>query len=174
VSFYPGVDELGAGPREAHLALRIKPLLSFDPLRVMEHVHGHLGWLAAIALMHPAILLRHAQRRAHWSVALGVGIVTLAAAFGVAMYPAYRETLRQPIFASSAAVGYLFERKEHLAFGAVMLSWVGGVAYAVAMLAHGAVRLSLRRVAYRAFVAAAALAVVTAALGTVVAAYRTF
>jgi hypothetical protein len=148
-----------------------------DPLivrRFQEHVHGHFGWLAAIALVHPAILLRRAERRAHWSVALAVGIVTLAAALGVAMYPAYRDTLRQPIFASSARVGYLFERKEHLAFGAVMLTWTGGIAYAAATLAHGGVRQSLRRVSHSAFVAAAALAVVTAALGTIVATYKTF
>jgi hypothetical protein len=150
------------------------PLPPLSPHRLQEHLHGHLGWLAAIALAHPAILLRHTSRRAHWAVGLAVGLVTLAGALGTAMYPAYRETLRQPIFASSAAVGYLFERKEHLAFGVVMLAWAGGTAYAAATLADGGVRESLRRAAHRAFVVAAALAVVTAALGTFVAAYKTF
>lgn len=93
---------------------------------------------------------------------------------GLAMYPAYREKLRQSIFASSATVGYLFERKEHFAFGVVMLAWTGGVAYAAAPFAQGRVRDSLRKVAHRAFVVATALALVTAALGTVVAAYKTF
>ncbi len=145
-----------------------------EPLRVEEHLHGHLGWIAAMALLHPAVLLRRAQRRAHLSVVFAVALVTLAAWIGVTMYPAYRETLRQPIFAGSAAVGYLFERKEHFAFGAVMLAWTGGVGYAAEAFAEGRVRASLRRTAHYAFVAAAAFALVTAALGTVVAAYKTF
>ena len=149
-------------------------LSPLEPLRVEEHLHGHAGWLAAIALLQPAILLRRTQRRAHLSVALAVVAVTLAAGMGVTMYPAYRDTLRQPIFAGSAAVGYLFERKEHLAFGTVMLAWVGGVGYAAEAFAEGGARASLRRVAHYAFVAAAAFALVTAALGTVVAAYKTF
>jgi hypothetical protein len=154
--------------------VRLGRLLPLDPLRVQEHLHGHLGWIAVAALAHPAILLRRGQRRAHWAVGLAVGIVTLAAALGVWMYPAYRETLRQPIFVSSLTVGYLFERKEHLAFGVVLLAWTGGVAYGATFLADGVVREQLRRAAHRAFVAAAALAVVTAALGTAVAAYKTF
>jgi hypothetical protein len=144
------------------------------PLRLQEHLHGHLGWIAAIALVHPAILLRHTGRRAHWAVGLAVGLVTLAAVLGATMYPAYRDTLRQPIFASSATIGYLFERKEHLAFGVVMFAWTGGIAYSAAMLAEERVREFLRRAAHRAFVVAAVLAFATAALGTVVAAYKTF
>jgi hypothetical protein len=125
-------------------------------------------------LVHPAILLRQTWRRAHWAVGLAVGMPTLAAALGIAMYPSYRERLRQPIFASSLAVGYLFERKEHLAFGAVMLAWAGGIAYAAATLAHGGLRESLRKASHRAFLAAAVLSIATATLGTIVAAYKTF
>ena len=40
-------------------------LMPFDAARVGEHIHGHLGWLAAVALAHPAILLRQLGRRAH-------------------------------------------------------------------------------------------------------------
>lgn len=72
-----------------------------DPLRIREHLHGHLGWLAVLALAHPAILLRNHRRRAHLSVALAVGVSTLAAAVGVSLYGPYRERLRQPIFASA-------------------------------------------------------------------------
>jgi hypothetical protein len=149
-------------------------VLPFDPLRIREHVHGHLGWLAALALIHPAILLRRIERRAHWAVGLAVAVVTLAAAMGLGIYDGYREKLRQPIFASSMRMGYLFERKEHLAFGVVLFAWIGAVAYVAAPAADAALRQPLRRVAYRAFVISAALAVVTAVLGTTVAAYRTF
>jgi hypothetical protein len=145
-----------------------------DPLRVAEHVHGHLGWLAAIALVHPAILLRRAQRKAHLAVGLAVGVVTLVGCLGAAMYPDYRDKLRQPIFQHAPTVGYLFERKEHLAFGAILLAWAGAAAYAGALKLEGGTRDRLRRAAHWSFVGAAALAVGTAVLGTIVAAYKTF
>jgi hypothetical protein len=149
-------------------------VVPIDPLRILEHVHGHLGWLAAIALVHPAILLRRTKRKAHLSVGLAAGVVTLVGALGVAMYADYRDKLRQPIFAHAASVGFLFERKEHLAFGAIVLAWAGTIAYVGATRLEGRAQESLRKAAHLAFVAAAALAVVTAALGTVVAAYKTF
>jgi hypothetical protein len=146
-----------------------------DLARVGEHLHGHLGWLASIALVHPAVLLRRHERRAHLSVALSVAMATLAGTIGASLYPAYRERLRQPIFAHAPAMGYLFERKEHLAFGAILLAWAGAVAYAAAFrYADVGVRDALRRAAHWAFVASALLSVVTALLGTVVASYRTF
>lgn len=150
-------------------------IMPFDAVRVGEHVHGHLGWLAAIALTHPAVLLRRTGRRAHLSVALGVALATLAGALGATLYPAYRERLRQPIFATAASMGYLFERKEHLAFGAILLAWVGAVAYAAQFRCDDVgIADALRKAAHWAFVGAAFLAIVTAVLGTVVASYRTF
>jgi hypothetical protein len=148
-----------------------------DPSRLGEHVHGHLGWLAAIALVHPALLLRDPARRAHLAVALAVVLATVAAGIGVALYPAYRETLRDPIFVAAPGVGYLFERKEHLAFGAVLFAWVGAVAYVSAGFRPADAddrRRLLRRAAHIAFVASAALAIATAVLGVLVASYRTF
>jgi hypothetical protein len=148
---------------------------ALDLARVGEHLHGHLGWLAAIALVHPAVLLRRHERRAHLSVALAVSVATLAGALGASLYPAYRERLRQPIFANAPSVGFLFERKEHLAFGAVLLAWVGGLAYVAAFrYADVGGRDALRKAAHWSFVASALLGVMTALLGTVVASYRTF
>jgi hypothetical protein len=141
---------------------------------MQEHLHGHLGWLAAIALVHPAIVLRRTKRKAHLAVGLAVGVVTLVGGLGVAMYADYRDRLRQAIFQHAPAMGYLFERKEHLAFGAILLAWAGALAYVGAARLEGDLRERLRKAAHWSFVAAAALAVVTAALGTVVATYRTF
>ena len=146
----------------------------FDPLRIQEHLHGHLAWLAAVALVHPAILLRRSTRRAHLAVGISVALVTTAAAMGLSMYDGYREKLRRPLFESSIAMGYLFERKEHLAFGVLAFAWIGAITYAAAIVADAELRESLRRVAYRGFVISAALAVITALLGTIVASYRTF
>jgi len=143
-------------------------------LRVAEHLHGHLGWLAALALVHPAVLLRRAERRAHLAVALATGVATLAAVVGVSLYPAYRELLKPSIFADAPALGFAFERKEHLAFGAVAFAWAGALAYAGALDPGVRARLPLRRASHACFVAAALFAVATATLGTCVAVYRTF
>ncbi|MBX3223124.1 MAG: hypothetical protein KF795_21605 [Labilithrix sp.] len=139
-----------------------------------EHVHGHLGWLAAALLVHPAIVLRDRRRRAHVAVGLATVAVTVVAAGGMWLYVAYRAELKQAIFVGAPAVGLLFERKEHLAFGAVLLAWAGCAAYVAAPRATPEVRAVLRTIAFRAYVGAAALAVVVAALGTVVAVYRSF
>jgi hypothetical protein len=150
-------------------------MAALDLARVGEHLHGHLGWLAAIALVHPAVLLRRRDRRAHLSVGLAVAIATLAGALGASLYPAYRDRLRQRIFSDAPAIGYLFERKEHLAFGVVLLAWAGAVTYAAACrCADVGHRDALRKASHWAFVASAILAVVTALLGTIVASYRTF
>ena len=145
-----------------------------DPLRLLVRVHGHLGWLAAIALVHPAILLRRTKRKAHLSVGLAVGLVTVVFGLGVTMYGDYRDRLRQTIFQQAPTIGYLFERKEHLAFGALLLAWAGAAAYAGAHWLEGDTRESLRKAAHWAFVAAAALALVTATLGVIVASFKSF
>jgi len=148
--------------------------MQLDTLRLVERVHGHLGWLAAAALLHPAIVLRSTARRAHLAVTSSLALVTLASAIGAWLYVPYRDRLKQGIFLRAPAVGYLFERKEHLAFGALMLAWAGAAAYVGALGATAAMREKLRVAAYRAYVAAAVLAIIVATLGTVVAVYRSF
>jgi hypothetical protein len=169
---------MSAGARPAPIRPRLCAVPGFDPLRLCEHVHGHLGWLAVAAAVHPAILLRprkdRAGRQATLSVALAAAVPTLAGALGVAMYPAFRQTLRQPLFAQAPTIGYLFERKEHLAFGAIMLAWAGAAGYAGSLRASGEIRWALSRAAHVAFVAAAGMALVAAVLGTIVSSCKTF
>lgn len=145
-----------------------------DATRLMEHVHGHLGWLAAATLVHPAIVLRSRTRRAHYAVGLSTVFVTVAAGIGVLLYAPYRERLKQGIFMHAAPIGLLFERKEHLAVGAVLLAWAGAAAYFAAPSAAEPTRHHLRTIAFRAFCASALLAILVAILGTIVAVYRTF
>lgn len=145
-----------------------------DPLVLLEHVHGHAGWLAAAALVHPAILLRKPNRRAHLSVALATGLVTAVGAAGAYLYGEYRDRLKQGIFLKAPSIGWLFERKEHLAFAAIVLAWAGAIAYFGAPSVSDSARPKLRMLAHRAFLGAAVLGVIVAALGTIVASYRTF
>ena len=148
-----------------------------DPVRLMEHVHGHLGWMSVAVLIHPAIVLWR-KPRADWAVGLAIGFTTLVGGIGAWLYPAYREKIKQSIFIASPKIGFLFERKEHLAFGAIALAWVGALAYfagrARSSELEPAMRDSLRQASRTAFVASAALALVAATLGTVVATFKTF
>ncbi|HEY1957858.1 MAG TPA: hypothetical protein VGH28_19695 [Polyangiaceae bacterium] len=139
-----------------------------------ERLHGHAGWLAAVALVHPAIVLRRTDRRAAWAVGLSTGLVTTVAIVGASMYAAYRERLRGHIFRASMSTGYLFERKEHLAFAVLAFAWVGALAYVAAGFSSDDERRVLRRLSHRAYVAASAIALVVAALGTAVATFRSF
>jgi hypothetical protein len=146
-----------------------------DPLRLTQHVHGHLGWLAAALLIHPAIVLRDRRRRAHLAVVLAASFVTVAAAGGASIYVAYRDQLRQAIFVTWPAIGLLMERKEHLAFASLVLTWAGTAAYFGAPKANDdGMRDTLRLVAFRSFACAAALAIVAAVLGTIVAVHKSF
>jgi len=143
-------------------------------LRIVEHIHGHAGWLAVAALVHPAVLLRKRGRRAHLSVGLAASVATLVAAVGAWLYVPYREKLRPGIFQQAPDVGAMFERKEHLAFAAVILAWIGALAYFGSWKTESETRDRLHRLSHRAFVVAAVLAAAVASLGTYVASYRTF
>jgi len=145
-----------------------------DPLRLTEHIHGHLGWLAAATLLHPAIVLRSRTRRAHLAVGLSTAFVTVASGLGAWLYVAYRERLKQGIFLHAPSIGLVFERKEHLAFGALLLAWTGAAAYVAATKATPSTRERLRTIAFQSFCASAALSLVVAILGTVVAVYKSF
>ncbi len=129
--------------------------------------------LAAAALLHPAILLRKGNPMS-WGTRLAVvltaGAVVLAFASGVWIYPAYVASVRVPLFLKSEHTGLLFETKEHIAF-AVMALALG--ASACAWFAPTRAR-GLRRAAAVGFALGAALCLVTAALGTWVAAVHGF
>lgn len=145
--------------------------MSWD--RLWESIHGHLGVLAAIALVHPAILLRRGlplSRGARLSVILSSGLVIGAYSFGIASYGAYRETVKRGLFAIDPRTGLLFETKEHLAY----------VTLAIAVAALGCALLApsraegTRRLASRLYAAAAGLCIAVVGLGTWVAAVRGF
>ena len=139
--------------------------------RALEHVHGHLGWLAALALAHPAVLLRKPRRRALGVAAAATALVSAAALLGAIIYPRYRVEVKPLLLAGAPVVAGLFERKEHLGVGALVLSWAGLVAHACAQRDRIASP-DLGRVAFVAYVAAAVCATLAAAGGLVVAAHR--
>jgi hypothetical protein len=140
-------------------------------LRAAEHLHGHLAWLATLALAHPALLLRRPRPRLLGATLAATLLVTACGALGAVLYPPYRQELKPLLFAAAPHLGVAFERKEHLAVGAVALSWVGLTAY---LAERKRTPESGPSVAFVAYAGAAALALLTACLGTAVAVGRTF
>lgn len=147
--------------------------MSTAVLRLLESVHGHLGALAAVALLHPAILLwrgRPAGRGARWSIGLTAVLTTLAYGAGIFLYADYRRLVKRPLFRDDLATGFLFETKEHLAFVALCLC-LGAVLPA---LARGPEGEGQRRMAARMFAGAALACWIVGALGTWVQSLRGF
>ena len=134
-------------------------------LRAAAHVHGHIGWLTALALAHPALLLRNPRRRALSVCVAATLLATATGALGVLLYPSYRIAIKPALLAANHVAAMSFERKEHFGVAVVVLAWVGLVAHRAARSDEG----DLARVAFVAYAGAAALAAVTSALGTFVA-----
>src|SRR5262249_5072974 len=101
----------GARHRREHCAPhRTNPARSMTGLaaRVVEHIHGHLGWLAVAALVHPAVLLGRIQRRAMLAAASATAVSTGTGLLGAIMYPEYRRTIKPALFAGAPALGWAF------------------------------------------------------------------
>lgn len=140
-------------------------------LRFLAQLHGHIGWLAAAALLHPALLLP--ARRAR-GVALAATILTVSCVvFGSALYPSYRGAIKRPLFVAASRLGWAFERKEHLAFAAATCALLGLVAVVLADR-RPEERARYLQLARRAYTAAFVFAVVVALIGTLVASVRGF
>jgi hypothetical protein len=144
-------------------------------LRVLERIHGHLGWLAVAALVHPAIVLRNPKRRARLSVGLTTLMVAATWGLGAYVYPEYRARIKQHIFIELPKLGWMFERKEHLAVGVGVFTLVGCIAHLAGPgFDDESTRLLLAKIAHRSFVVACGLAVIVAVLGVAVASYKSF
>ncbi len=144
-------------------------------MRAVAHAHGHVGWLAAAALLHPAWMLRRPVRRlSRVSVAATV-IVTLPALSALVIYPVYRAAVKQALFVRSPMLGWMFERKEHLALGAVALAWAGLALHAASLRAlDSTARARLARPAHVCFVLSAAFTAIVSALGSWISAVAPF
>jgi hypothetical protein len=112
--------------------------------------------------------------------ALSTFITTTAGALGLLLHDAYLNRLRQRIFVKDPALGWLFERKEHFAFGSVVLALCALASLAaLAGLERRLARLgaaprpslapALRSAALTAYAASAALAIAACVLSTLVA-----
>jgi|HubBroStandDraft_2_1064218.scaffolds.fasta_scaffold349212_2 hypothetical protein len=142
-------------------------------LRFLEHVHGHVGWLSALALAHPAVLLRRPRRNVFGVAIAATALLTATAALGALLYPSYRVGVKPALLAATPVIGALFERKEHLGVAALVLAWTGLAALALARRRDAAAA-DLGRLAFVAYSGAALMAVIAAGAGLIVGAHRSF
>ncbi len=147
--------------------------MSPDTLHLVAQAHAVVAWLATAALLAalPWLILR--PRRDRVTLATGAVAalsVTLAGGLGVLLEAAYRARIRQRLFVHSPSLGWLFERKEHLAFAAIVLAWCALAAMAASRLTREPERaVDLQKVARLAGIAAAALALAASVMAAIVA-----
>lgn len=141
--------------------------------RWLSSVHGYLGVLSLVGLIHPALLLRSGKplsRRARLAMVLATLLSLAVFASGIAIYGAYREHVKRGLFGDSIRAGLFFETKEHLAVLVVSFALGGCVA---ALLAPRSANAS-RRAAAVFYAVAALVALIVVSLGTYVSGIRGF
>ena len=140
-----------------------------DAVELLRSIHGHAGVLAVAALIHPVVFLRAGRplsRGQRWATGGAAAFVAGVYASGLALYPGYRERERPVLMHDDFALALWFERKEHLAFVAVVLAV--GAALLVLARRDGAYNGTARWMAG----GAAALAGVAVGVGSVVGAWN--
>lgn len=159
--------------------------MTSEALRRIAAAHGLLAWLSAALLALAAGLLARRRssaptRSALAVAALATSVLAGAGALGVTLHEPYLNRLRQRIFVRDPALGWLFERKEHLSFGALALALCALAALSALVLEHRRLArskgspsptpaaTSLRRAALAAYAASAALALAACVLSSLV------
>lgn len=137
-------------------------------------IHGSVSLLGIALCFHPAVALSKARRPSRYVALTGYlasGLVTLTNALGWFIYPAYREEVKQPLYLEARWWGQAFEVKEHLAHYAMSFAVAGAV---LMLLARGAGGRELRVPTALCYALAAAMGLITAALGVGVASMNQF
>jgi hypothetical protein len=139
----------------------------------LARVHGVLAWIAIVALGAALIAMWKRPGVARALVPAAALSGGLAFASGVALHLPFQSKLRQPLFLMSNLLGWLFERKEHVAFGALALLVCGLSAWIGAWRAAGRddeIAAHLRRASMTALCGALAFEVLAAAVSVAAAA----
>ena len=101
-------------------------------LRALTMAHGALAWCGIVALIASISLFGveragggaisgSRRRAANWLLFVGIASGAIAFATGAMLHAPFQSRLRQRLFLASNTLGWLFERKEHVAFGALAL-----------------------------------------------------
>jgi len=127
-------------------------------LHAMELFHGAVALVATSAVAWAALGAVRGRLPGTRLACLAATLAAVAGASGMALEGAYRSRIRVQVFARSPGLGWLFERKQHLAFGAIVLA-LGAASVVFALrTADASTSPHLSRAARRALVASALLA----------------
>lgn len=104
-------------------------------LRALAQVHAGISWVAVAALGAAIVGVWRRIRGA--GIGVAIAGISGAAAFGTGamLHLPFQSKLRQKLFLMSSTLGWLFERKEHAAFGAIALLGCAGCAMGAAWMA---------------------------------------
>lgn len=153
--------------------------MSPDAVRSISSVHALLAWSSVATLAVAAGLLSYRggpswRRRLEFVFAIAsTALTSVTFALGGLLDMPYRLHLRQKLFLQSRTLGWLFERKEHFAVGAVSLALAGMFALIAVRLRSrrpgpSSIAADLGRAATASYVAAALLAASAAIAAAVV------
>jgi hypothetical protein len=137
-------------------------------------VHGSLGAAMLALLVLSAWLELRGERES-----FGAGLLVcslfqlLQAGVGLALSSHYEGRLRRLLFLRSPSLGWWLERKEHLAIGAIALTWCALAAHGAALRASETQQVGYRRAARQAAWGAVILSFLSFSIGVVVAAEMT-
>jgi len=149
-----------------------------EVLRRVVLVHGVVAWACAVCLVLVVsgfVFFDEARGKLRF-VSLVATLMSVAAfASGALLDLGYRVQLRQRLFVASRVLGWLFERKLHFSYGALVFSCLALAAlFAAGRGAEDPVAARLRRVALAGYVASLLFALFACVVSTVVAARLRF
>ena len=140
-----------------------------DAVALLRALHGHIGVLAAAALLHPVLSLPAdgpVRRSTRWSALASSTLAVATFGAGWALYPGYRRGTKRQLLDHAPELARAFETKEHLAFYVLVLAVCGvGLVYRTPDR-HGL------RAARWCYGLAGVLAIGVAILGSVVGSWR--
>lgn len=111
--------------------------MSEDAIHLLAREHALASWAAVAGLLATAWMMAARPHRRELVLAVSASTavaLAISGALGSMLEGAYRARLRQPLFTRAPKLGWLFERKEHLAFGAIALGFCGLSSLLVAAL----------------------------------------
>ena len=145
--------------------------MSPDALHLLARAHGVAAWIATATLTAalPLLIRARGARITAAITALATVAITICGGLGALLEAAYRSRLRQQLFVRSPSLGWLFERKEHLAFGAIVFAWCTLSTMVAARLSRDPRRVNdLHAAARLAAIASAGLALAASVMAAIV------
>ena len=145
--------------------------MSENDLQIFGIVHGSVGAALLALLVLSAWLDRRGETEAFGTGLMIVSVMQiLQGVFGFVLHGHYETRLRRLLFLRAPAIGWWLERKEHIAIGALALTWCALAAHLASRRADAELRERFAKAASWAARAAALCSLLAFTIGVTVAA----